>query len=175
MSTKIKGILVVVGTIIIVDMAITQNEKYIAWDKTKTLSCEKGVINVGCGSGAAALILGDKTGINIANDPIVKANVDKHPDDTNVFPNFYQVDIGNERLPFTDSSFDVAFCSHVLEHIQNWEFAMQEMSRVADNIVIVLPNPLSYSGWLSMAHVHHFSSYDMDNIKTQFPKTEIYY
>lgn len=43
-----------------------------------------------------------------------------------------------EELPFENGSFDLVFCSHVLEHVINIEKAMAELSRVSDQSVKIL-------------------------------------
>lgn len=42
----------------------------------------------------------------------------------------HRCDIENEKLPFDNNSFDVVVASHVLEHLHNRKFALQEMYRV---------------------------------------------
>lgn len=165
---------IVTGLIFLFDADNIETEKQNAQNMARSLCYQKGIIDVGCGSGALSMKLGYNGGVNFANDPLVVANVDKDTDINNAFPNFYQVDINSYPLPFDDLSFDVAFCSHVLEHIPNWEFAMSEMNRIADNIILVLPYPSSPSGHLSPVHVHHFTMVDMQNIINLFPKTLIY-
>jgi len=64
-------------------------------------------------------------------------------------------------------------CSHVLEHLDNWEFALSEASRVADHVVIVLPHPLSPAGWLDPAHKQHFSREDMAVMERAFPNVKV--
>lgn len=39
----------------------------------------------------------------------------------------------NEKLPFADETFDVVFSSAVLEHLEDYEFALKEMHRVINN------------------------------------------
>jgi ubiquinone/menaquinone biosynthesis C-methylase UbiE len=156
------------------DYAITENGKAESWDKAKSICGPKGIINVGCGAGALSLRLGYRGGINRASDPEVKANIDKDPNN-NGFPNFYQIDVNSQPLPFGNKEFGLAYCSHVLEHLSNWQFTMNEMQRVADFTILVLPSPLSPSGWLSQAHEQHFSVKDMEKIVKHYPNTIIYY
>ncbi|MFZ2087551.1 MAG: class I SAM-dependent methyltransferase [Desulfobaccales bacterium] len=42
-------------------------------------------------------------------------------------------DIDNDRLPFKNQFFDIVVASHVLEHLQNRSFALQEIYRVLKN------------------------------------------
>jgi SAM-dependent methyltransferase len=42
----------------------------------------------------------------------------------------HRCDIENEKLPFDNNYFDIVVASHVLEHLRNRNFALQEMYRV---------------------------------------------
>lgn len=49
---------------------------------------------------------------------------------------------GIEQLPFSDSSFDLLICSHVLEHVSDDESAMRELNRVlrpGSEAIILVP------------------------------------
>jgi SAM-dependent methyltransferase len=48
--------------------------------------------------------------------------------DLNLAPMMVKIDITG--IPFLDHSFDILYCSHVLEHIQNDRKAMDELNRV---------------------------------------------
>jgi SAM-dependent methyltransferase len=54
---------------------------------------------------------------------------------------FTVVDV--ERLPFKDAAFDFAFCSHVLEHLDNPGRAIRELMRVSGRGYIEVPTRLS--------------------------------
>jgi len=136
-----------------------------AFSYAKSLVGDKGIINLG--AGPHRTLLADV----IANSPEVRANLDIVPDG---LPNFMQWDI-EEPLPFGDKTFDVTFASHVLEHLDNWQFTMNEATRVADHAVIVLPHPLSPGGWLNPYHKQHFSTSDMAEMESTFPNTTIFY
>jgi SAM-dependent methyltransferase len=45
--------------------------------------------------------------------------------------NYVEVDIDKEPLPFPNNHFDFVYCRHVLEDIQNPDFAMNEIIRVS--------------------------------------------
>lgn len=51
---------------------------------------------------------------------------------------FLQADV--ESLPFKDKVFDFAFCSHLLEHVENPDKAISEITRVAKKGYIEVPN-----------------------------------
>ncbi len=140
--------------------------KETAFEEAKRLSNGKGIINIGAGPNRT---FGAQV---VARDPEVLANIDIDPDG---LPNFIQLDVESDPLPFPDKQFGVAYCSHVLEHLGNWEFALNEMIRVADYVVIVLPDPQYFSGWLDLEHKQHFSPDDIEAIIELYPNVVVYY
>jgi hypothetical protein len=52
------------------------------------------------------------------------------------------VDIDFERFPFDDHTFEVAYCRHTIEDLQNPNHALQEIFRVAKRGYIETPSPL---------------------------------
>ena len=71
-----------------------------------------------------------------------------------------------ESLPFDDSTFDVVYSSHVLEHVESEEKALQEMKRVLKpNGILIIGMPTAsmslvalFSAWFFTTHisVYHF-------------------
>lgn len=53
---------------------------------------------------------------------------------------FIEADV--EKLPFKDKVFDFVFCSHLLEHVENPDKALNEMVRVAKRGYIEVPNAI---------------------------------
>lgn len=54
------------------------------------------------------------------------------------------------NMPFSDNSFDVVFSDSVIEHLEDPEAALREMSRVArvgGLVVVTVPNRLRFDGW----------------------------
>ena len=123
--------------------------KYRAFEYAKSLAREKGIINLGS-SGSI-----DPLSDRISNDPLVYLNVDIVEKEEQ--PQFYQHDL-NQPLTFNSGLYDVAFASHILEHLDNWQTAFSEFRRIADNVVIVLPSPLSLGNYLNPLHKRVFSS-----------------
>lgn len=138
----------------------------VAFDKAMELDNGKGIINIGAGPHRTF------SAYAIAEQPEVVANVDIVPDG---MPHFIQLDVEKERLPFVDKQFGCAFASHVLEHLDNWQFALAEMVRVADNVVVVLPDPVFFSGWLIPEHRQHFSRDDMEGLTELYPNIVVFY
>jgi len=96
-----------------------------------------------------------------------------------------QVD-ANERLPFDDRSFDLVWCSEVIEHLKDPAFAMSELRRVAKpGALLVLTTPNSYA-WLfrfialfgltpqRIQRKDHIQFFDMKDIKRLAPDAEVY-
>lgn len=60
-----------------------------------------------------------------------------------------------EHLPFEDNQFDVVFCSHVLEHVNDETKSLQEINRVLKNDgVAIIGMPTATMAW-----IHLFSHY----------------
>ena len=137
-----------------------------AFEHAQVLSNGKGIINIGAGPHRS---FGAR---NIAHCPDVLVNIDIEPDG---LPNFLQLDVETGIVPFPDKQFGCAFASHVLEHLGNWQFALSEMARVADNVVVVLPHPRYFSGWLSPEHKQHFAMEDIGQISELYPNILVYY
>lgn len=140
--------------------------KEAALKEAQRLACGRGIINLGAGPHRTyqAQI--------IAEQPEILANIDIA---LNGMPHFLQLDIETESLPFADKQFGVAFLSHVLEHLDNWQFALAEASRVADHVVVVLPDPVYFSGWLAPEHKQHFSRDEIYEIAQIYPNVVVYY
>ena len=163
---KLVGVGVLTGVIsgvtsaIAIDLIRQDWLKKQAFDYAKRLSNGKGIINLGAGPHRALLAQ------EISQSPAVAANIDIV---ANGMPHFMQLDIEKERLPFSDKQFGCSFMSHVLEHFDNWDFALSEAMRVADKVVVVLPHPLSLTGWLAPGHKQHFSFNDIREIEELLP------
>jgi predicted SAM-dependent methyltransferase len=57
--------------------------------------------------------------------------------------NYIEIDIDNTKFPYDNNSFDFIYCRHVLEDIQNPDFALNEMFRVSKfGGYIETPSPL---------------------------------
>ena len=62
------------------------------------------------------------------------------------FSNFYKnkkfVQIKEKKLPFKDKEFDFVIASHVIEHVDDFEFFIKELERVSSKGYIELPSRL---------------------------------
>lgn len=98
-----------------------------------------GILEVGCGDGAFTRNLAEHssnvTAIDISAQQIER-NARTYPD-----VRFLQHDV-SERLPFDDNTFEVIWCSEVLEHLFDPGFALCEMFRVmapAGRLLVTVP------------------------------------
>ncbi len=62
------------------------------------------------------------------------------------FSNYYKekkfVQIKDKRLPFNDKEFDFVIASHVIEHVEDFEFFIKELERISSKGYIELPSRL---------------------------------
>ena len=62
------------------------------------------------------------------------------------FSNFYKnkkfVQINEKKLPFKDKEFDFVIASHVIEHVDDFEFFIKELERISSKGYIELPSRL---------------------------------
>ena len=66
--------------------------------------------------------------------------------DVQDFSNFYKerkfVQIQEKNLPFKDKEFDFVIASHVIEHVEDFEFFIKELERISSKGYIELPSRL---------------------------------
>jgi 2-polyprenyl-3-methyl-5-hydroxy-6-metoxy-1,4-benzoquinol methylase len=92
----------------------------------------------------------------------------------------------NQRLPFDDDSFDLIWCSEVIEHLEKPDFALSELRRVTKpGGLLVLTTPNSYA-WLfrfialfgltpeRIQRKDHVQFFDLADIKRLAPEAELY-
>lgn len=96
-------------------------DRFIEWQ-------DKAVLDLGCAGGFMAEALDDRgarvTGIDPASEAIAAAR--DHASGRSI-----QYDVGvGEALPYPDGSFDAVVCVDVLEHVQDLERVLAEVSRV---------------------------------------------
>ncbi len=61
---------------------------------------------------------------------------------SHVYPDKKFIKINEKILPFKDNSFDFVFASHVIEHVEDFEFFISELERVSKKGYIELPSRL---------------------------------
>ncbi len=95
------------------------------------------ILDFGCGSGALVRALLDEgveaEGIELRRPEIVASlKEDVRP--------FVKLHEGTFPLPYRDGQFGSVVCSEVLEHIMDWQTALQEIARVARRALITVPD-----------------------------------
>jgi SAM-dependent methyltransferase len=136
------------------------------------------------GQGRRALDLGARTGhqtrwLRARGYEVTSVDVDP------VFPDCIQVD-ANLPLPFADESFDLIWCSEVIEHLHEPKNVMDELKRVTkQGGTLILTTPNSYA-WLfrfvalfgltpkRLQRKDHLQFFDIDDIRRLAPDAELY-
>ena len=69
--------------------------------------------------------------------------------DSQNFSNFYKerkfIQIKEKNLPFKDKEFDFVISSHVIEHVEDFQFFIKELERISPRGYIELPTRLGYN------------------------------
>lgn len=136
------------------------------------------------GAGKKALDVGARAGVQtewLRQRGYVVTPVDYEP----VTDECLHVD-ANQRLPFEDASFDLVWCSEVIEHLQDPAFSLGELRRVTKpGGLLVLTTPNSYA-WLfrfialfgltpqRIQRKDHVQFFDLADIKRLAPDAELY-
>lgn len=93
------------------------------------------LLDVGCGGGFF-LELANKRGFKTTGCDIIEGKNFDHSA-------YYQGSV--EKLPFEDNAFDIVTCSHTLEHVVNFDQAVNELKRVAKKkLCVVVPCQRAY-------------------------------
>ena len=58
------------------------------------------------------------------------------------YPNKKFIKIDEKKLPFKDKEFDFVIASHVIEHVQDFEYFVKELERISSKGYIELPSRL---------------------------------
>lgn len=65
-----------------------------------------------------------------------------------------------ENLPFEENSFDVIFCSHVLEHVTDEDKSLEEIKRVLKGGgVLIIGMPTALMSWISYFSIMTFTTH----------------
>lgn len=116
------------------------------------------VLDAGCGEGALSVMLAEKGAIVTGTDisiPNIEASI-TYAESKNVTAVFRTADL--ENLPFPDNSFDVVVCSHVLEHIPDFDKGLQELVRVAKKrVVFAVPTIINMCSWVQVGGGQYYT------------------
>jgi len=131
-------------------------------DLSKDLVINK-VIDIGAGDGNILALLSDKnycadlTAVEIAESAIKQIKKKNIPGllDIKLFDGF--------NLPFDDNQFDLAICSHVIEHVEHPRILLTEIKRISKSQIFEVPLDFSFR---VDKKFKHFNSYGHINIYT---------
>ncbi len=155
------------------NLRFTTKGKLIARDLVPRADAGATALDVGCREGAQTRWL-EQRGYRVTS-----IDVEKLFDAADV------VD-ANEPLPYADASFDVVWCSEVIEHLADPAFSLGEMRRVlkpGGTLVVTTPNSYAWFYRLAQAlglpparlqHPGHLFFFHLDDIRRLFPEGEIY-
>lgn len=114
------------------------------------------ILDVGCGD----IARGDVNCDLLKDTDLIRW--DQNPEG---IPNFVKASV--HCLPFRSSCFNVVYCSHVIEHLLDFDAALKELKRVSSKFVVVIVpfslfrilDPLirfrSYPQWRAWEKQHH--------------------
>jgi 2-polyprenyl-3-methyl-5-hydroxy-6-metoxy-1,4-benzoquinol methylase len=92
----------------------------------------------------------------------------------------------NERLPYADSSFDLVWCSEVIEHLRDPAFSASELLRVlkpGGRLVVTTPNSRAWFYRVlerlglppaRLQHAGHLHFFGLADVQRLFPGARIY-
>lgn len=151
-------------------------------DQTKGKQIALGLVPPG--EGRRALDVGARLGVQtrwLQGRGYQVTSIDMEPG----FPECLQVD-ANQPLPFDSESFDLIWCSEVIEHLQDPAFVMSELRRVTKpGGTLVLTTPNSYA-WLfrfialfgltpqRIQRKDHIQFFDIEDIRRLAPDAELF-
>lgn len=118
------------------------------------------------------------TGADAKNYPLISKNSNIEITHFDYDKNAKHLELQGDAhvLPFKDNSFDVIYCSHVLEHCTNPLQVIKEMHRVTKNKAILkVPNLRStIHGKECVNHIFSWNLSTLNSIvKKVFPKTNV--
>ena len=89
-----------------------------------------------------------------------------------IIPGAVNIDENATNLPYKDNSFDTVILSDVIEHIKDWEKALDEAIRVSKNkVIITVPAYM----WLwsnydkMLGHYRRYEEKDIDRFLNKYP------
>ena len=126
------------------------------------------LLDVGGAEGYKAYIAKKLFGVKVINVDLSEEACKRAEDIFNVESKSSDI----QKLPFKNNEFDVVLCSATLEHVANWEKAVNELLRIAKNaVVITVPHETqtvidkNIEEELPHAHIHRFDLNSFNYLK----------
>ncbi len=123
----------------------------------------KNVIEVGCGTGDILAYLSEHNfsselyGVEISESGLQQVK------EKNIASLKEVLLFDGYKIPYPDNHFDLAICSHVLEHVEHERFFLRELQRISKYQIIEVPIDFSF---FVDKKFEHFMSYGHINIYT---------
>ncbi len=112
----------------------------------KHIKPKEEILDVGCGEGIISILAAEK-GVAVTSCDISRSNIKnakRIAREAGIERKIKFLIADAEGLPFEDNSFDVVICSHVLEHLPNFNKGLSEIKRVTKRrAIIALPTCLN--------------------------------
>lgn len=125
------------------------NQSSIDYIMSQIDDTDQSVIDVGCGRGYFV----EKLMERFPEKKIYGADLLPPLD----IPQLHYLQTNIEKIPLSDKSVDVVVCSHVLEHVQDFDKAVEELKRIArKKIIITVPKQRYYYYTLDL-HLRFFN------------------
>jgi len=122
-------------------------------------------VDIGCGNGFLVEKLALRTETCVTGVDIVLSSSLARS-----YPNINFLEARIEHLPFESNIYDTVICTHVLEHIRNIQWAIEELRRITkQRLIVVVPKERPYRVTPNL-HLHFFP-YPELFVETMNPQT----
>ncbi len=118
------------------------------------LSAGKRVLELACGTGGMSLRMAAQYGAQVVGTDINPAGIDAASTKARELGlqdrAHFQIVDADARLPFADSSFDMAFCNDAMNHLQNRPHVLKEWHRILrPGGRCLYTDPVVVTGWIT--------------------------